>query len=102
MIRFMLGLAMALLLLGGPVAAECTYQGVAYSEGARVCMHRTMYMCRGERWIKTAERCWEQRFTRTSRIRGSAYSFSLAELAGIQPTAHLAEPEQEKLKTPSR
>jgi hypothetical protein len=40
MTRFMLGIVMALL-LSGPVAAECTYQGVAYSEGARVCMHRT-------------------------------------------------------------
>lgn len=100
MIRFMLGMLMALLLWGGPVAAECIYQGVAYSEGARVCMHRTMYMCRGERWVKTAERCWEQCFTRTSRIRGAAYSFGHAELAVFQPTANLAEPEPEKSKTP--
>jgi hypothetical protein len=79
MTRFMLGSVMVLLLLGGPVAAECTYQGVAYSEGARVCMHRTMYMCRGERWVKTAERCWERYFTRASRTRSAAYSFGLDE-----------------------
>jgi hypothetical protein len=94
--RLMLGTVMALLLLGGPVAAECTYQGVAYSEGARVCMHRTMYICRGERWVKTAERCWEQCFTRASSIRGAAYSFGLAKLAVIQHTDNLAKHEQEE------
>jgi hypothetical protein len=81
MTRFMLGSVMVLLLQGGPVAAECTYQGVAYSEGARVCMHRTMYMCRGERWVKTAERCWERYFTRASKTRGAAYSFGFDEYA---------------------
>ena len=50
-----LGIVMTLLLHAGAVAAECLYQGVPYSEGARVCMHRTMYMCRGEKWVKTAE-----------------------------------------------
>lgn len=50
----------AVLLIGGPADALCLYQGVPYSEGARICMHRTMFMCRGERWIKTAERCWER------------------------------------------
>jgi hypothetical protein len=56
--RYLLGIVIVLLPLGEPVAAECLYHGVAYSEGARICMHRTMYMCRGERWVKTAERCW--------------------------------------------
>ena len=98
--RFMLGSVMALLLLGGPVAAECTYQGVAYSEGARVCMYRTMYMCRGERWVKTAERCWERSFTRASRTRGAAYSFGLAELAVVQHADNPAKHEQEKPETP--
>ena len=60
---------MVLLLMDGPAAAECMYQGVPYSEGARICMHRTMFMCRGERWVKTAERCWEQYFTRASPLR---------------------------------
>ena len=50
----------ALLFMGETANAACVYQGVAYSEGARVCMHRTMFMCRGEQWIKTAERCWEK------------------------------------------
>ena len=54
---------MALFLMSGSAAAECLYQGFPYSEGARVCMYRTMYMCRGERWIKTAERCWQQYVT---------------------------------------
>jgi hypothetical protein len=99
MTRCTLGIVMALLLLGGPVAAECTYQGVIYSEGARVCMHRTMYMCRGERWVKTAERCWERSFTRASRTQGAAYSFGLAELAIIQHAANLAKQEQEKPET---
>jgi hypothetical protein len=96
--RFMLGIVMALL-LGGPVAAECIYQGVAYSEGARVCMHRTMYMCRGERWVKAAERCWEPYFTRTSSTWGAAYRFGLAELAVIQRPDNLAKHEQEKPET---
>ena len=97
--RFILGIVMALLLLGGPVAAECIYHGVVYSEGARVCMHRTMYMCRGERWVKTAERCWERYFTRASSSRGAAYSFGLAELAVIQHADNLAKHEQEKPET---
>jgi len=92
---------MALLLLGGPVAAECLYYGVAYSDGARVCMHRTMYMCQGERWVKTAERCWE-RYSGGSGTQCSAYSFSLAELVLIHLTDNLTEPEQEKPKTPGR
>ena len=54
----------ALLLMGGPATATCTYQGVAYSEGARICMYRTMFMCRGKRWVRTAERCWERYSTR--------------------------------------
>jgi len=57
--RLILGSVVALLLMGGPAATTCTYQGVPYSEGARVCMHRTMFMCRGKRWVRTAERCWE-------------------------------------------
>ena len=57
--RLILGIVVALLLMGGPAAADCTYQGVTYSEGARVCIHRTMFMCRGKRWVRTAERCWE-------------------------------------------
>jgi hypothetical protein len=93
--RCMLGIIMTLL-LGGPVAAECIYQGVPYSEGARVCMHRTMYMCRGERWVKTAGRCWERSFTRVSRTRCAADSFGLAELAVIQHTDNLAKHEQDK------
>src|SRR5262245_42215147 len=63
--RFMLGSGMALCLLSGPAAAKCLYQGVPYSEGARVCMHRTMFMCRGSRWVKTAELCWEKEATPT-------------------------------------
>ena len=58
--RLILGSVVALLLMGGQGAATCLYQGVPYSEGARVCMHRTVFMCRGERWVKTAERCWER------------------------------------------
>lgn len=96
--RVMLGSGMALLLLGGPVAAECLYYGVAYSEGARVCMYRTMYMCRGERWVKTAERCWE-RYSRGSGTRWAAYSSSPVELSVIQHTDNLIEHEQEKLET---
>ena len=96
--RCMLGIVMALL-LGGPVAAECIYHGVPYSEGARVCMHRTMYMCQGERWVKTAERCWERYFTRASRTRGAVYGLSLAELAVIQHADNLAKHEQEKPAT---
>ena len=97
--RCMLGIVMALL-LGGPVAAECIYHGVPYSEGARVCMYRTMYMCRGERWVKTAERCWEQYFTSASRTRCAADSFGLAELAVSQHIDNLAKHEQEKPETP--
>lgn len=67
--RLILGSVMGLLLMSGPVAAECVYHGVPYSEGARVCMHRTMFMCRGERWVKTAERCWERYFTQASALR---------------------------------
>ena len=70
-----LGIVMTLLLHAGAVAAECLYQGVPYSEGARVCMHRTMYMCRGEKWVKTAERCWERYLTAVSRNRGPANNF---------------------------
>jgi len=58
--RLIWGSVVALLLMSEPAAATCLYQGVPYSEGARVCMYRTMFMCRGERWIKTAERCWER------------------------------------------
>ena len=58
--RLILGSVMALILMDRPAAAECTYYGVLYSEGARVCMHRTMFMCRGQRWVRTAERCWER------------------------------------------
>ena len=92
---------MTLLLLGGPVAAECLYYGVAYSEGARVCMHRTMYMCQGERWVKTAERCWE-RYSGGSGTRCEAYSSSPVELVVIQLTDNLIEHEQEKLETHGR
>jgi hypothetical protein len=99
--RVMLGIVMALL-LGGPIAAECIYHGVPYSEGARVCMHRTMHMCRGERWVKTAERCWERSFTSASRTQGVVDSFGLAELAVIQHADNLAKHEQEKLATHRR
>jgi len=58
----------ALLLMSGPAAATCTYQGVTYSEGARVCMHRTVFMCRGKRWVRTAERCWERYSTQASSL----------------------------------
>jgi hypothetical protein len=58
--RLILESVVALLLMGGPAAATCTYQGVTYSEGARICMYRTMFMCRGKRWVRTAERCWER------------------------------------------
>ena len=64
--RLMLGNVVALLLLSGPAGATCLYEGVPYSEGARVCMHRTMFMCRGKRWIRTAERCWERDSNQTS------------------------------------
>jgi|GEM_PF-4467258 len=94
-----LGIVTALLLLAGPVAAECLYQGVPYSEGARVCMHRTVYMCRGERWVRTAERCWERYFKRVSKTRGAAYNFCLAV---IQHTDNLTEPAQEKSETHGR
>ena len=73
--RVILGIAMALLLLAEPVAAECIYHGLPYSEGARVCMHRTMYMCRGERWVRTAERCWDPYLTGVSNNRGPANNF---------------------------
>jgi hypothetical protein len=63
--RLLLESVVALLLMGEPAGAACTYQGVAYSEGARVCMHRTMFRCRGKRWVKTAERCWERYSTQT-------------------------------------
>ncbi len=65
--RLILGIVVALLLMGGPAAADCTYQGVTYSEGARVCIHRTMFMCQGKRWVKTAERCWEKYPNQTRR-----------------------------------
>ena len=64
--RLILESVVALLLMGGPAAATCTYQGVTYSDGARICMHRTMFMCRGKRWIRTAERCWERYSTQAS------------------------------------
>ena len=70
--RLLVGIVMTLLWASGPVAAECTYQGVVYSEGARVCMYRTMYMCRGERWVKTAERCWERSSLSTSSIQDTS------------------------------
>lgn len=97
--RFMLGIVIALLLVSGPVAAECTYQGVVYSEGARVCMYRTMYMCRGERWVKTAERCWERYYTIALSTRGAAYNFCLTELAIVQHADNLVRYEQEKSAT---
>jgi hypothetical protein len=97
--RFMLRIVIALLLLSGPVAAECIYHGVPYSEGARVCMHRTMFMCRGERWVKTAERCWERSFTSASRTGCAADSFGLPELAIIQYADNLAKHKQEKPET---
>ena len=58
--RLILESVVTLLLIGGTADATCMYEGVSYSEGARICMHRTMFMCRGKRWIKTAERCWER------------------------------------------
>jgi hypothetical protein len=58
--RLMLGSVVALLLMGGQAGATCLYQGFPYSEGARICIHRTMFMCRGRRWVRTAERCWER------------------------------------------
>jgi hypothetical protein len=64
--RLILESVVALLLTSGPAAATCTYHGVAYSEGARICMHRTMFMCRGKRWVRTAERCWGRYSTRAS------------------------------------
>jgi hypothetical protein len=66
--RVMLESVAALLLMSGTVNATCVYQGVSYSEGARVCMHRTMFMCRGRQWIKTAERCWERSLTSESSL----------------------------------
>jgi hypothetical protein len=67
--RFMLESVVALLLMGGTAEAACLYQGVPYSEGARVCMHRTMFMCRGKQWKKTAERCWEGYTVQESSLR---------------------------------
>ena len=64
--RLILGSGVALFLMSEPAAAKCIYQGFPYSEGARVCMHRTMFMCRGNRWVKTPERCWEGYSTLTS------------------------------------
>jgi hypothetical protein len=64
--RFILGSVVALLLTDGPAIADCRYQGVIYSEGARVCIYRTMFMCRGKRWVRTAERCWERYSNQTS------------------------------------
>jgi hypothetical protein len=58
--RLILESVAALLLMSRTADAACLYQGVSYSEGARVCMHKTMFMCRGKQWIKTAERCWER------------------------------------------
>jgi hypothetical protein len=58
--RLILEGVLAVLLMSGSAAATCTYQGATYSEGARICMYRTMFMCRGKRWVKTAERCWEK------------------------------------------
>jgi len=66
--RLILKSVAALLLIGGTANATCVYQGVPYSEGARVCMHRTVFMCRGERWVKTAERCWERYTTRENSL----------------------------------
>jgi hypothetical protein len=66
--KLVLGSIMALLFMNGPAVAECLYQGALYSEGARVCMHRTMFLCRGARWVKTAERCWERSFTQARRL----------------------------------
>ena len=66
--RLILESVAALLLIGGTANATCVYQGAPYSEGARVCMHRTMFMCRGERWVKTAERCWERYTTRENSL----------------------------------
>ena len=97
--RVVVGIVMALL-LGGPVAAECIYHGVVYSEGARVCMHRTMYMCRGERWVKTAERCWEWSFKRVAITRDVAYCSAPAEPVGIQHADVLVQQGQEKPATP--
>ena len=56
--RFILGSVVALTVISEPATATCLYLGFPYSEGARICMYRTMFMCRGERWVKTAERCW--------------------------------------------
>jgi hypothetical protein len=67
--RLLLASVALLLLMGEPAGAACTYQGVTYSEGARVCMHRTMFRCRGKRWVKTAERCWERYSTQTGCLR---------------------------------
>ena len=93
--KAVLGIVIALM-MGGPAAAQCLYQGVPYSEGARVCMHRTMYMCRGERWVKTAERCWQRSCTRSSRAWDINDSLSIAELALMPLSDNPAKPEQEK------
>jgi len=66
--RLILESVAALFLIAGTANATCVYQGVPYSEGARVCMHRTVFMCRGERWVKTAERCWERYTTRENSL----------------------------------
>ena len=74
----------ALLLMGGPAAATCTYQGVTYSEGARICMYRTMFMCRGKRWVRTAERCWEKYSAQTSPVQ-----YGGQRLSGVRAQANI-------------
>ena len=67
--RLLLASVATLFFMGGLADATCMYQGVRYSEGSRICMHRTMFMCRGERWVRTAERCWERDSTQASPLR---------------------------------